>query len=392
MLHRLWFACRAALAMAMMSLCVPAAAAPDCARDWPLWRDFVERFVSDDGRVVDASVPQHHSTSESQAYGMFFALVANDRPLFDRLWRWSVDNLAAGGVERRLPAWRWGRAEDGDWRVLDENTASDGDLWFAYALLEAGRLWSDASYRVAALQLMAQVAERATVDLPGLGWMLLPGVSGFTPEPGVWRLNPSYLMLPQLRRLAGADAAGPWAEIAHNGVRMLEAIAPHGVVADWVTYVAEGEAKGRFRDDAVQGDKGSYDAIRVYLWAGMTAAEDPLAAAQLTAVRGMLALVDPDGDVPEAVSASTGSATGTAPPGFAAALLPYLKAHGRAQMLPVLMERIATGFGNAAEPPLYYDYVLALFGLGWTDGRYRFLADGGLRTSWEMRCPYANLP
>lgn len=392
MWHRHWIAGWTLAVVTVASAHAATPATPACAVDWPLWRDFVSRFVSEDGRVVDTSVSQHHSTSESQSYGMFFALVANDRPLFDRLWQWSVDNLTAGDATQQLPAWRWGRTEDGEWGVLDANTAADGDLWFAYALLEAARLWNDASYQEAALQLMARIAEQETAHLPGLGRMLLPGANGFVLDEGVWRLNPSYLMLPQLRRLAAADPDGPWEDIAHSGVRMLEAITPHGLVPDWIEYAAAGSDEDGFRTDAVQGDKGSYDAIRVYLWAAVTAAEDPLAAAQLAATRGMLGLLDAQGNVPEVVSATIPAGSGSAPVGFAAALLPYLRTHGQTELLPAYAERVATGLGSAAQPPLYYDYVLALFGLGWTDGRYRFLVDGGVRTSWEMRCPYANTP
>ena len=78
---------------AIAATCVPV--------DWPVWSDFKTHFLKPDGRVVDASTPQLHSSSEGQSYAMFFALVANDPATFDKLWRWSVNNLAEGdaGVE-----------------------------------------------------------------------------------------------------------------------------------------------------------------------------------------------------------------------------------------------------------------------------------------------------
>src|ERR1700753_3405773 len=63
--------------------------------DWPAYRAFVSRFVQQDGRVVDFSTPAQQTTSEGQSYGMFFALVANDRATFDRLLAWTRTNLAA---------------------------------------------------------------------------------------------------------------------------------------------------------------------------------------------------------------------------------------------------------------------------------------------------------
>ncbi|MGN5480012.1 glycosyl hydrolase family 8 [Cupriavidus basilensis] len=84
----------------------------------------------------------HQSTSEGQSYGMVFALIAGDRNTFDRLWRWSVTNLGDGRLDDKLPAWQWGHRDDGTWGVMDRNPAADADLWFAFALAEAARLWN----------------------------------------------------------------------------------------------------------------------------------------------------------------------------------------------------------------------------------------------------------
>src|ERR1700756_2163419 len=57
--------------------------AAQCNIDWPAYRIFVEHFVQADGRVIDYTSPQLKTTSEGQSYGLFFALVANDRATFD---------------------------------------------------------------------------------------------------------------------------------------------------------------------------------------------------------------------------------------------------------------------------------------------------------------------
>ena len=74
------------------------------------------------------------------------------------------------------------------------------------------------------------------VDLPGLGKMLLPGPEGFVQPNNLWTLNPSYLPLPLLRRLAKEQPAGPWKEIADNTVKLIRSSSPQGYVADWVGY------------------------------------------------------------------------------------------------------------------------------------------------------------
>ena len=77
--------------------------------DWPAYRTFVERFVQADGRVIDFSTTTQQTTSEGQSYGMFFALVANDRATFDRLLDWTRTNLAGNQFDAqdvRLPSWQ----------------------------------------------------------------------------------------------------------------------------------------------------------------------------------------------------------------------------------------------------------------------------------------------
>jgi endoglucanase len=71
--------------------------------EWPAWQQFKQYYISGSGRVIDPSSPQKITTSEGQSYGMFFALVANDRPTFDRLLNWTENNLAAGDLTSHLP-------------------------------------------------------------------------------------------------------------------------------------------------------------------------------------------------------------------------------------------------------------------------------------------------
>lgn len=367
--------------------------AAECvAPGWPLWDLFKRFFLAEDGRVIDASVPELHSTSEGQSYGMFFALVANDRAAFDHMWRWSIDNLMGGDAESRLPAWRWGKRPDGTWGELDGNAAADADLWFAYSLLEAARLWSTPAYAEQARALLARVVAEEVVTLPGAGRMLLPGPIGFARDNQVWRLNPSYQPVPLLRLLARQDAKGPWAEIATGTARMIADTAPRGVVADWVAYQGTGPEQGHYAVDPDKGDVGSYDAIRVYLWAGITPAADPLARPILESTSGMARITQNLNAPPEYVSTISGGARGTQNFGFAAALLPYLNALGQDSLAATLRERVLARIAqDTAAPaggpqPPYYDYMLSLFALGHTEQQYRFLPSGALQTSWEKTC------
>ncbi len=376
--------------VASLLLSGPALAAETCKRsEWPLWDLFRQHFVEESGRVIDPTTTEKHSTSEGQSYGMFFALVTGDQPTFDKLWRWSINNLGEGDLSKRLPAWQWGQAKDGSWGVLDDNSASDADLWFAYVLLEAGRLWDRADYTQSAHDLLELVEQQEVQDLPALGMMLLPGKHGFAHKDS-WRLNPSYLPVPLLRRLELEFADGPWAAIARNTVKMLARVTPHGLAPDWTVYQINENGKASFAVDPDKGAAGSYDAIRNYMWAGMTPMADPLFRAAMISLDGMVALTRDAGVPPESVDTQTGEAQGEGPYGFSAALLPYLKAANEPELVQRQKQRVEAllreNLANKDATPVYYDFVLSLFGMGSLDEYYSFRQDGTLSLPWEKAC------
>lgn len=360
-----------------------AAAAPQC--DWPAYRIFVERAVQADGRVIDRSTEAQQTTSEGQSYGMFFALVANDRATFDRLLHWTRVNLSANQFDAntlRLPAWQWGKKPDGSFGVMDPNPASDADLWIAYDLFQAGRLWKEPMYTKLAYALATQIVKQEIVDLPGLGAMLLPGPQGFR-SGDVTRLNPSYLPLPLLRGLAHEMPDGPWTPLAQNAAKMIKVTAPRGYAPDWAAY-----QNGQFVVDPKSGDVGSYDAIRVYLWAGMASSADPLARAWLDALGGMRQSVAQTGFPPEKVATISGATSGEGPLSYWGALAPYFKALNDERGLGLARTHLEALVAPpvAGREPVYYDRVLGLFGGGFVDGRYRFDENGRLVPNWRSAC------
>jgi endoglucanase len=166
---------------------------------------------------------------------------------------------------------------------------------------------------------------------------------------------------------------------------MIAAVTPRGVVADWVTYKSDSTTTGGFIADSIKGDQGSYDAIRVYLWAGMTPEDDPLAKKIMNSLSGMGEIVALKDTLPESLNADTGICSGTAPLGFSAALLPYLKTNHQETVLKSQLER-AYLLQYASPPPNYYNSVLSLFGSGWLDNRYRFSSNGLINLNWNLVC------
>ena len=296
---------------------------------WTLWNSYSASFIDVQGRVID---PQgaDRTTSEGQAYAMFFSLAANDRATFDRLLKWTQENLAGSDLQTHLPAWLWGRNKDGEWKTIDPNSAADADVWMAYALIEAGRLWKSDYYTRVGRQMMVLIARNEVANLPGFGPMLLPASVGFQHD-RFWTLNPSYMPLFIFERMAAVDPSGPWGLIALGIPVMLEQSARHGYAMDWVDYMpgdgfypATEMHPGNKESDA---PGGSYDAIRVYLWAGMLDwRQARLAPTMLDAVPAMRVYLADHDAPPEKVSDQGIPLEQDGPVGFSAAMLPYLRA------------------------------------------------------------------
>jgi len=359
-------------------LATTAQAAGEACGPWPEWQAFSRLYVSDDGRVVDASTPEAITVSEGQAYALTFALVANDPASFAKILRWTADNLSAGDPAHVLPAWRWGRAADGRWTVLDRNSAADADLWMSYTLGEAGRLWHNGEYTAQSRAMTALIEREEVALVPGLGATLLPGPRGFVSRE-TWRLNASYVPIQLLRPLARSGDATLWKALLESSSRVIAASAPRGYAADWVLY-REGSG---FSPDPSTHAAGSYNAIRVYLWAGMLSRDDPEAPRLARLLEPMAAAAARDA-IPESIDTTTLQTQGHAPPGFLAALLPLLVHLGLEDAAESSAKRVRAE--ALRDNRHYYSDVLSLFGLGWLEGRMRFDARGNLRPPWNGSC------
>jgi endoglucanase len=348
------------------------------AQDWPsLWRSYAAAFMDSQVRVIDRDGADR-TTSEAQAYAMFFALVANDRARFDSLLRWTELNLAAGDLAAHLPAWLWGRRADRDWGVVDANSASDADVWMAYTLLEAGRAWKQPRYSELGARLAARIAADEVVDIPKVGTVLLPGAAGFHRGES-YRLNASYLPLQLFLRLGRLLPDGPWQKVAATIPLVVARSAPHGFATDWVEYASD----DGFRPSTV----GSYDAIRVYLWAGLLDPATPNRDALLSALAGMARRLRVDAAPPASVTEDGRVDDPKGPIGFSAALRPYVLALGEKDLDRELSARLRSQLnertGLYGTPARYYDQNLALFALGATERQFWFEADGTLRLVWK---------
>ena len=352
---------------------------------WARWNAFKRKFIDTSGRVVDLGSADSRTVSEGQAYGLFFALVANDRPAFEQLLLATQDYLSDGALGQRLPAWLWGRRADGTFAVLDKNTASDADLWIAYSLLQAGRLWRERRFTELGRLVAKRILSNEAAQLPGMGWTILPGTAGFHVDKSTWRLNPSYYPPQVLRGIAAALPDQPrWSAVVASSLRILLETAPRGFAPDWVLY-RYADGSGQFVPDEDVDAKGSYNAIRVYLWIGMLSSEDQQTSRLLRLYHPMAETIGNNGFPPEEVNTVTGvPGENSGNGGFSAAVVPFLLFEGESELAEAQIARAQRL--EARTPPGYYSEVLSLFGLGWQEGRFHFSADGRLVVSWHDLC------
>jgi len=176
------------------------------------WQSYCRHFIKSDGQVI---IPEEGggTISEAQAYALLRAVWANDAPVFNRVYAWTCKNLSR--VHKHgdsLLAWRWGKLPDGSWGLLDANSATDGDLDYALALVLAHRRgWQAPSdlpdYRDEARRVQADILAREVVALPGGDLLLTPGNWHELKPP--YLVNPSYFS-PAAYRLFASAGPGQW--------------------------------------------------------------------------------------------------------------------------------------------------------------------------------------
>lgn len=223
------------------------------------WAKYRERFVTEDGRVLDTG-NKEVSHTEGQGWAMLFAEAAGDRVSFAKLWKWTRDNLQRR--DNALFSWRFDPA-DGNTPVSDINDASDGDILIAWALMRAAKRWQEPEYKEMAERVLTDIRRRLLVTTSGR-LVLLPGETGFKGKDGVTVVNPSYYVYPALKDFAKLQPSPQWQRLRRDGLGLLaEArFGRWGLTPDWIDV----DKKGGVQPAAKFPARFGFDAIRVPLY------------------------------------------------------------------------------------------------------------------------------
>jgi endo-1,4-beta-D-glucanase Y len=229
---------------------------------WPLWEAWRQSYLDFSGRVVD--LPQGSAShSEGQGYGMFLAAEFGDGDAFQRMAEWTDANLAIRSDN--LLAWRW--RPDVPERVLDTNNASDGDLFYAWALLRGAARFNEPRWQLRAVDIAVDLGRKCIAmrpDRPDVP-VLLPAALGFADASGL-TVNPSYMMPRALREVSEATGVTQLSQAARSGLDLMAEIAAVRLVPDWLKITPSGIINAeRFSSNM------GYEALRVPLflaWSG----------------------------------------------------------------------------------------------------------------------------
>jgi endoglucanase len=215
-----------------------------------------------DGRVVD-SLQQGSSHSESQSYGLLLAATVGDSGAFDLIDAWTMRNLAVR--EDNLLAWRWlpGQVPN----VPDRNNASDGDLFYAWALVRAAATLDRPALTDRATAMARDLAATCIMPRPDApdSVVFTPAATGFRRGDQVI-VNPSYAMPLAMRELAVATGIQAFARVAEDSERLVASLSGTGLVPDWVAIGPAGMAPA----EGLSFNNG-YEALRVapfLVWSG----------------------------------------------------------------------------------------------------------------------------
>ncbi|MDD3419261.1 MAG: glycosyl hydrolase family 8 [Candidatus Gastranaerophilales bacterium] len=223
--------------------------------DFGASQDFYkEYYMSKDGRIMDPQ-KKRITTSEGQAYMLIRTLLMDDRTSFDLVYKWSVNNLKRPDG---LFSWLWGENQNGEYKILDANSASDADIDIAFALLLAYEKWGDQKYLNEARFVINSIWTNETKPIGGF-MVLMPGVAQTLS--GKNEINPSYFSPYAFKLFAKYDPNHNWGELCDSSYRILNIVMSDnkaGLPPDWFILDNGNVVFEQGRSDF------SYDAIRVF--------------------------------------------------------------------------------------------------------------------------------
>lgn len=297
-------------------------------KDYKLYK---KAFMSKEGRIINYD-KNNITTSEEQSYMLLQSLIMNDRKTFDLVYKWTKNNLQR---KDNLFSWLWGENSNGEYRILDENSASNADVDIAFALLLASEKFNRAQYSQEAIPIMKSIWYKETRRI-GRYLVLMPG-SGQASGKKI-EINPSYFSPYAFKYFQKYDNLHDWNRVVDSSYYYLDSIMSKtrtGLPPNWFSIhkgliVLEKSPKSDF----------SYDAVRVFakIYMDYTQTGERRAIPILERIGFLANKWNVNSNIYVNYKANGHLADKTVPPGFVSILLPAINFYDK-NIADVIFER-----------------------------------------------------
>ncbi len=185
------------------------------------WDNYKTQFIQSDGRSIDPS-QQNITTSEAQGYAMLRAVWVDDKPTFDKVYQFTMNNMKR--PHDNLFGWRYAKLPNGKYGFVTSggnNSASDADSDIAFALLLASKRWNDTSYKEHALPIIRDMWKYETATTSAGKRYLTAGNWAQNQQKLV--INVSYFAPYEWREFATIDHQDNWLSLVDPAYQLLDA-------------------------------------------------------------------------------------------------------------------------------------------------------------------------
>lgn len=325
------------------------------------------------GYVLDRTRGDGEAISEGQGYALLRAAWMCDEPAFDRIFAWVEANLRRPDG---LYSWTWS-ARTG--RLIDFNTATDGDQEIAFALILAAHAFARPELEARARELLVAIRTHEAIEVPG-GWF---------PAAGNWAVaerivNLSYFIPYAYADFARVDPDGRWDEVTRTGYALLERVLqrPGEVLPPDFMVVNEDGSIAPLPESSKLARDFSFDAMRLYFRVALDCAFTgrPEACDGPLRADALVEMLRRDGAIYTRYATSGRPLSSDESLSFYGGVLPLLE-----RQAPAYARHLRDGKLSLAElasistrPDRYYDLNWLWFGIA--------AAEGLLAQSADLRC------
>lgn len=203
------------------------------------WDSYKGQFIQADGRSVDPSL-QNITTSEAQGYALLRAVWIDDKPTFDKVYQFTVNNMKR--KQDNLFGWRYGKLPNGTYGFLPgggNNSATDADSDIAFALILASKRWNDPTYKNHAVPIIKDMWKYETATASGNTYVI---AGNWAQNQQKLIVNVSYFAPYEWRAFAAVDKQDKWLSLldpaykvlTDSGTESLDKAKSVGLPPDWL--------------------------------------------------------------------------------------------------------------------------------------------------------------